>query len=86
MIAGDWGIYLCASWLAVLSILPGILAAWGWGAAAVRGVIGAKSGFCAGWRTMGGLISDFEEFFASGSKIFILAYHSMRFRHCPDIS
>ena len=35
---------------------------------------------------MGGLISDFEEFFASGSKIFILAYHSMGFRHCPDIS
>ena len=42
-----------------------------------------------GWRAMHygrGLISDFQEFFASGSKIFILAYHSMGFRHCPDIS
>ena len=39
-----------------------------------------------------GVISVFQEFFASINKIFILAgglhtsYHSMKFRHFPDIS
>ena len=60
-----------------------------------RGIFGAGSGFRVGWGTAGaggGWFLSFCGFFAGIGEIFILVdgmalgYHSMGFRHFPDIS